>query len=120
MDSSNIYRFNGVDPFDDWVISNGHLYGYYPRNSLIHALSKRYGITCDDGVIYIPKLVTNIDGSCFRNNTSIKKVYVSSSVMSISNTAFTNTDIILVVYPDTYAERYAKKKGMKYEYMKIK
>ena len=40
MDSSKVYRFHGEDPFDNWTFKDGVLMGYYPRNSLINALSK--------------------------------------------------------------------------------
>ena len=112
MDASNIYRFNGVDPFDNWTISHHSLIGYYPRNSLINQLTK---LKIDDIEHFIiPNGVTSIEGSCFRNNRIIKTVKIPPSVVRICNRAFTNTDVTLIVHKNSYSERYAQRKGLKY------
>ena len=49
MKTSNIYKFYGVDPFDNWRVVNKELVGYYPRNSLINLLSKQNGGYLDNG-----------------------------------------------------------------------
>ena len=112
MDSSNIYRFNGKDPFDNWTIKDGCLIGYYPRNSLINLLNK--SLIIKDKVIIIPNSVISIENSCFRKSNYMK-VYIPSSVKRISVTAFLDTEITLCVTKDSYAEKYAKRKGLKYE-----
>ena len=112
MDSSNIYRFNGKDPFDNWTIKDGCLIGYYPRNSLINLLNK--SLIIKDKVIIIPNSVISIENSCFRKSNYMK-VYIPSSVKRISVTAFLDTEITLCVTKDSYAEKYAKRKGLRYE-----
>ena len=76
MNTSNIYRFNGTDPFDNWTIKNGALYGYYPRNSIINELSKRNSVLISDKTIIIPDGVLSINGSCFRNNNKYEIIVV--------------------------------------------
>ena len=117
MDSSNIYRFNG-EPFEEWTINSGLLYGFYPRSSLICLASKRYTVDIKNNAIIIPNIVSEIRGSCFRNNKKYKAIYIPKSVRHISNDAFTNTESTLFVYQDSYAEKYAKRKGIKYEHIK--
>ena len=113
MNSSNIYRFNGVDPFDNWTIKDNELYGYYPRNSLINILSSHNSLIIIDNTIIIPDTVISIKGSCFRNIKN-KKIYIPSSVKKISNSAFKNIDAILYVTENSYAEKYCIRKGLRY------
>ncbi len=116
MDNSNIYRFNGIDPFDDWTIHNGELYGYYPRNSLINLISKKNGIANKQGELIVPKTVTSIKSSCFRNNKTIKRICIPKTVVKISETSFLDTEMVLYVYKNSYAEKFARRKGLKYKY----
>lgn len=113
MNSSNIYRFNGKDPFDNWMVKDGELYGYYPRNSLVNILSKQAGVTIVDNVLVIPDTVTSIKGSCFRNNNHWA-IYIPSSVKKISDNAFKGAVALLVVNKNSYAEKYFKRKGLRY------
>ena len=115
VDTSNIYRFNGVDPFDNWTIKDSALYGYYPRNSLINLLSASSGPTPKDGVLVIPTNVKSIKGSCFRKSNTLKKIYIPQSVIYISEKAFLDCKATLYVQQGTYAEKYAKSKGLKYK-----
>lgn len=110
-----MYKFNGVDPFDDWTIKDGCLYGYYPRNSLINILSKSNSVRIDDDSIYIPNIVAHIKNSCFKNNKRCKQVFIPDSVKHIDNEAFDNTNLILVVVPGSYGEEFAIRKGLKYK-----
>ena len=114
MDTSNIYRFNGVDPFDNWTIKDNVLYGYYPRNSIINGLSKINGALILDNTIIIPDGVVAISGSCFRNNNKYEEIIVPPSVSKISDNVFLNADVVIVVTPGSYVEKYAKRKGFKY------
>lgn len=117
MDSSNIYRFNGIDPFDNWVVNeDGVLRGYYPRNSLINLISKQHGVEPNNGTITIPYGVISIAGSCFKKNKAIKQIIIPKTVNKISDVAFLETDIVLYVYKNSYAEKYAKRKGLKYRH----
>ena len=113
MNSSNIYRFNGTDPFDNWIVKDGELYGYYPRNSLVNILSSRNSLIIKDNIIIIPNTVLSIKGSCFRNIKN-KEIYIPSSVKKISDNAFKNVDAVLYVVKNSYAEKYLKRKGMRY------
>ena len=111
MDTANIYRFNGVDPFDNWTIKDGVLSGYYPRNSLVNLLSKVEIVK--DEIVIVPQTVTHISGSCFRK-TSFKEIHIPTSVKKICNRAFLDMKGILVVNRNSYAEKYAKRKGLRY------
>ena len=113
MNSSNIYRFNGKDPFDNWMVKDGELYGYYPRNSLVNILSKQAGVSIVDNVLVIPETVISIKGSCFRNNKHWA-IYIPSSVKKISDNAFKDTTALLVVDKNSYAEKFFKRKGLRY------
>ena len=115
MNTSNIYRFNGTDPFDNWTIKNGALYGYYPRNSIINELSKRNSVLISDKTIIIPNGVMSINGSCFRNNNKYEKIVVPPSINKISDRAFLNSKLVLVVEPNSYIEKFAKRKGLSYK-----
>ena len=117
MDTSNDFRFNGVDPFDDWIIIDNCLYGYYPRNSIIHQISKLHSVLILDNIIKIPEGVTSIRGSSFRNNKRYKEIYIPISISYISDKAFTNSNITLRVVKDSYAYKYAKKHKLKYKYI---
>ena len=90
MKTSNIYRFNGLDPFDNWTIKDNCLYGYYPRNSLINGLSSIRGVIIKENTLIIPDGVKEIKGSCFRNNQRFKKIIIPKSVIKISKNAFKN------------------------------
>ena len=115
MDTSNIYKFNGVDPFDNWTIKDGALYGYYPRNSIINGLSKANSVQISNNTVIIPDGVVSIHGSCFRNNNKYEEIIVPPSVKRISDNAFLNTNIVVVVTKGSYIERYAKRKGLNYK-----
>lgn len=119
MDSSNIYRFNGTDPFDNWTIKLGFLLGYYPRNSLIHQYSQLNSVFIKEESIYIPSTVKNIHGSCFRKVNKYKYIYIPESVKFISDLAFRKCTATLMVVKDSYAEKYAKKKKLKYEVVEM-
>ena len=115
MDSSNIYRFNGIDPFDNWTIKEGCLIGYYPRNSIINGLSQTNGVTISKDALFIPNTVISISGSCFREVKRFKTIFIPDSVKRISRSAFISTEATLIVSPGSYAEQYAKKHGFKVE-----
>ena len=140
MDTSNIYRFNG-EPFECWSLKDGVLRGYYPRNSLISYISSfKNGFAPSikhPGTGWITMKVKVIGRSAFRGNTRFKsihiffgtksiedyafdsvipmKVYVPSSVKNIKNNAFSK-NVTLLVAPDSYAERFAIKRGLQYRY----
>ena len=114
MDTSNIYRFNGVDPFDNWAIKDGTLYGYYPRNSIINGLSEINSVKISGNTITIPDGVVAISGSCFKNNNKYEEIIVPPSVTKISDNVFLNTNVVLVVTKGSYIEKYAKRKGLRY------
>ena len=116
MNTSNIYRFNGTDPFDNWTIKNGALYGYYPRNSIINGLSQRNSVLISDKTIIIPNGVMSINGSCFRNNNKYDEIIVPPTINKISDSAFLNSKLVLVVEPGSYIEKYAKRKGLSYRF----
>ncbi len=113
--SSNIYRFNGKDPFDDWTVKDGSLYGYYPRNSLINLLSKQNSVIIFEDILTIPDGVVSIENSCFKNNKRLEQVFIPSSVKHISKSAFANTVATLVVEENSYAMKYAIKYNLKYK-----
>ena len=117
MDVSNIYRFNGVDPFDNWTIKDNKLYGYYPRNSLINLLNKDNYINKDNTII-ISNIVTSINGSAFRKVNKYKEIIIPPSVNKISKVAFLDSSITLIVSKNSYAEKYAKKMKLNYKIYK--
>ena len=88
MKTSNVYRFNGADPFDNWTIKDNCLYGYYPRNSIINGLSSLNNVIIQKDVLIIPDGVIEIKGSCFRNNKRFKKIIIPTSVRKIGRNAF--------------------------------
>ena len=137
--TSNILRFNGVDPFDNWSTSHNELRGYYPRNSIISSLTE----TFSDGIGVYPNLcivrnnIKVIKRSCFRNNQRFLSITLSEGIEVIEDYAFYNMklkdigipksvkkiakhafskDITLFVYKDSYGERYARRNGFSYEY----
>ena len=117
MNTSNIFRFNGVDPFDNWKVYKDTLLGYYPRNSLINLYSMSSNRYIDQGSYFVIKEgIKEIGPSCFKNNTRFKVIIIPSSVISIKKNAF-NKDITLMVYPGSYSERYAIKNNIKYRYI---
>ena len=137
--SSNIYRFNGVDPFDNWSTSNGELRGYYPRNSIINLTTKSHsdGIGVYSNYCVVRQNTKVIKRSCFRNNKRfgiitlsegleiiedyalynmrLKEIGIPKSVKRIYKHSFSK-DTLLFVYKDSYAEKYAIKNGFRYEY----
>ena len=115
MASSNIYRFNGVDPFDNWTIKDNKLIGYYPRNSLINLMSKSKGVVIGINAILIPDEVREITGSAFRKVNKYKEILIPKSVTKISEQAFIDSTLTLIVSKDSYAEKYAKRKKLKYK-----
>ena len=138
--SSNIFRFNGVDPFDNWVTSNGTLSGYYPRNSLINQITQNKsedGLGVYSNYCVVRENVKVIGRNCFRNNIRFRNIAIMEGVETIEEYAFYNTrfteigiprsvkhmrkntfskEITLFVYKDSYAEKYAIKYGFRYEY----
>ena len=140
MDSSNIYRFNGVDPFDNWTINNGELRGFYPRNSLINQFSKsKCGLTVSkNGKAAIVSANVDVVGrNCFRGNRRFKSIFVMPFVKAIEDYAFYSDiplrvflprsiqhikknafskNVTLIVFKDSYSERFAIKKGLNYRY----
>ena len=138
MDTSNIYRFNSKDPFDNWTLNKGVLLGYYPRNSLISAISSlNNGFKdCDDKGI-IGSSISVIGRSCFRKNSRFKVIEVMNGVGTIEDYAFYSdipllvilpysvkhikknsfsTNVTLRVYKNSYAEKYAKRRGLSIVY----
>lgn len=138
--SSNIYRFNGKDPFDNWVTKNGNLYGYYPRNSLVNTLTQKHdekGLGVYQNYCVFRDNVKTIKRSCFRNNqrfslivlnegleiiedysfwnVRLKDIGIPKSVKKIAKHAFSK-DMVLSVYKESYAEKYAIENGFKYDY----
>ena len=137
--SSNIYRFNGTDSFDNWSTINGELQGYYPRNSLINLTTKNNsnGIGVYLNYCVVRPNVKSIKRSCFRNNKRfgliilpegleaieeysfwnmrLKEIGIPKSVKKIAKHAFSK-DMMLFVYKGSYAEKYAIKNGFKYDY----
>ena len=112
--TSNNYRFNGIDPFDNWTIKDGCLVGYYPRNSIINGLSQSESVLVSKDTMVIPNTVFAIKGSCFKGNKRFKKIFISKTVKSISRNAFLNCNATLIVTTNSYAEKYAKKYNLKY------
>lgn len=138
MDTSNIYRFNSKYPFDNWTLKEGVLLGYYPRNSLVSAISsyKNGFKDCGDKGI-VESCVSTIGRSCFRNNNRFKTIVVMDGVETIEDYAFYSDIPMLVslpitvkrikknsfsnnvtvkVYRNSYAEKYAKRKGLNITY----
>jgi len=139
VSSSNIYRFNGVDPFDNWSTSNGELRGYYPRNSLINGVtqSKSDGIGVYPNNCIVRNNVRTIKRSCFRNNRRFGIIVLSEGLEEIEDYAFYNMrlkdigipksvkkiakhsfskDMILYVHKGSYAESFAIRNGYSFEY----
>ena len=134
MDTSNIYRFNSKDPFDNWTLKDGVLLGYYPRNSLINAISsyeKDFKDCGDKGIV--GSCASTIGRSCFRKNSRFKVIEVTPGVETIEDYAFYSDIPMLVnlpitvkhikknsfsnnvtvkVYRNSYAEKYAKRRGL--------
>ncbi len=116
MKTSNIYKFNGVDPFDNWRVVNKELVGYYPRNSLVNLLSKQNGGYIDNGDSFvINEGVEVIGSSCFRNNERFKEIYLPQSIRLIKQYAIPR-EIVLVVHKGTYSEKYVLKHNFTYRY----
>ena len=139
VSSSNIFRFNGVDPFDNWSTSDGELHGYYPRNSLINLTTQVHsdGIGVYPNYCVIRSDVKKIGRNCFRNNKRFRDIVISEGVEAIDEYAFHNAslkeisipksvksirknsfskEITLFVYKDSYAENYAIKNGFQFNY----
>lgn len=141
MDSSNIYRFNGVDPFDNWTMNkDGVLRGYYPRNSLINLISQsknRLKIASNGWAALVSASVNVIGRNCFRGNKRFKVIHVMPCVKAIEDYAFCSEiplcvylpdsiqhikknsfsrNVTLIVYKDSYSERFAIKQGLSYRY----
>lgn len=119
MDSSNVYRFNGTDPFDNWTIKYGYLLGYYPRNSKVNQLSQLHSVFIKDKTIHIPNTVKVIYGSCFRKVEKYEYIHIPETVLHISDLAFRKCTATLVVIKGSFAEKYAKKKKLKYEVVEM-
>ena len=139
MASSNIYRFNGTDPFDNWSTKDGVLCGYYPRNSLINQITKEHsdGVGVYPSHIIFRESVKVVKRSCFRNNSrfglitlsegleviedyafynmKLKDIGIPKSVKKIAKNAFSK-DMVLSVHKGSYAEKYAIRNGFKYDY----
>ena len=137
--TSNIFRFNGSDPFDNWkTTKEGKLVGYYPRNSLINLASKNdSGIDDYTIICVINGCVKTIGRSCFRNNErfelivlyegiekieeyafynmKLKHLVIPRSIRSIRKNSFSK-DFTLYVSKGSYAEKYAIRNGFKYKY----
>ena len=134
MDTSNIYRFNSKDPFDNWTLKDGVLLGYYPRNSLISAISSYENDfkDCGDKGI-VGSHISTIGRSCFRKNSRFKVIEIMPGVETIEDYAFYSDIPMLVSLPCTvkcikknsfsdnvtirvernsYAEKYAKRRGL--------
>lgn len=112
--TSNIYRFNGIDPFDNWTVKDNCLIGYYPRNSIINGLSQSNSVLVSKDTMMIPNTVFSIKGSCFKSNKRFKRIFIPKTVKSISRNAFSNCNATLIVTTNSYAEKYAKKYNLKY------
>ena len=139
VSTSNIFRFNGKDPFDDWSINNGELAGYYPRNSLINSITKAHSkeIGVYQNSFVIKGDVKFIKRSCFRNNQRFENVTLSEGLLIIEDYSFHNATLksivipksvkrigkhafskgtTLLVHEGSYAERYAIKNGFNFVY----
>lgn len=137
--TSNVYRFNNSYPYDNWeTTKDGKLIGYYPRNSLINLSSQiKSGIGVYPNNCVIRNNVRVICRNCFRNNKRFGLITITEGVERIEEYAFYNVrvkeiglprtlksirknsfskDMLLYVYKDSYAERYAIKNGYRYEY----
>ena len=137
MNTSNIFRFNGVAPFDNWTIKDKELYGYYPRNSIINALSQNETVKLYLDICLIPVSVLTIKRSAFRKNqnikhivllegleniedyvfyeTNIETVLIPKSVKHIGKNAFSNcSKLDIAVHPNTYGEKYVIRNKLKY------
>lgn len=138
MDTSNIYRFNSKYPFDNWTLKEGILLGYYPRNSLVSAISSyknSFENRDDKGIV--GSCVSTIGRSCFRNNNRFKTIVVMDGVETIEDYAFYSdipmaislpnsikhikknsfsNNMTVRVYKNSYAEKYAKRKGLNITY----
>lgn len=69
--------------------------------------------------VNIPNRVKWIEAKAFKNCKKLKKLRIPGSVKSISKNAFDGCkNLTLYVKKGSYAERYAKKNGMKYRYCK--
>ena len=112
MDSSNIFRYNGKDPFDNWTLKGDTLYGYYPRNSLINLASKLRGVLIVGDGIYIERYVKKIGPSAFRGVTSYATIFIPREVISIAKNSFDGTSAFIFVEKDSYAEKYMKRKKL--------
>ena len=120
-------------------ITNKEVGGYYPRNSLIvqMAAKKLMGIEIAFNRCVVSGLVKKIGRSCFRNNNRFEQIYLSEGVEAVEPFAFWGAlaktisiprslksmkpnafskDVLLLVCQDSYAERYAIKNGLRYQY----
>lgn len=63
--------------------------------------------------------VTEVGGTMFRDNTSLRRVYIPKSVTKISSHAFGNNSSELVIYGEkgSYAETFAKENGITFSAM---
>lgn len=139
--TSNIYRFNGKDPFTNYKLEkNGLLIGFYPRNSLINQLSsKDNGVRIYKDHLVIEDNVKTIGRSVFRNNKDYKFIVIGKNVETIEDYAFYNTkseefiipasvkhirknsfskDAFLIVKKGSYGERYARRNKLMFNYYK--
>lgn len=139
VSSSNVYRFNGVDPFDNWSTSDGVLRGYYPRNSLINLITKSHsdGIGVYKNICVVRNNVKIIKRNCFRNNKRFGIITLSEGVEAIEDYSFWNMrlkdigipksvkkigkfafskDMSISVHKGSYAEQFVKQNGYKFDY----
>ena len=139
VSSSNNFRFNGIDPFDNWATCDGELRGYYPRNSLINLVTKAHsdGIGVYPNTCVVRNNVKVIKRSCFRNNRRFGIITLCEGIETIEDYAFWNMrlkdigipksvrkigkytfskDMILSVHKGSYAEQFAIKNGFKFDY----
>ena len=64
----------------------------------------------------IPESVTGIGSWAFSGCSALESLTIPDSVTSIGSSVFGDSDIIMLVYPGSYAETYAIENGMEYEY----
>ena len=69
------------------------------------------------GRVVIPENITEIGSKVFKG-TKIAEVLLPKSVKNISNSAFDGmaSDVVFRCYKDSYAEKWLKEKGLKYDY----
>ncbi|MBQ7257731.1 MAG: leucine-rich repeat protein [Abditibacteriota bacterium] len=77
-----------------------------------------YPVAKKDESYVVPDNTERICNSAFRDAKNLKTVTIPKSVTEIGNNAFHGTKITLIVTKNSYGEKFAKSKKMKFEYAK--